>query len=109
MFKSIHFLNLFFATAYLMPTRVLGLTIHGKIHNTQHFVYRVSLFPLRSIDQFNWLREDNLAAYGFTDSSGTFTIKADFLPVGHVLYRLHIRKIEFGRDSVSDLIDGTRC
>lgn len=84
-----------------------ALTIQGRIDHVGRYRYRVSLFHLRTIDQFDLLTSGNLVAYAFTDSTGAFALKANFLPNEPMLYRLHIRKIEYEKDSLSDLIDGT--
>jgi DNA-binding CsgD family transcriptional regulator len=93
---------------FLLPDSSAGFSILGKIQNTKHTIYRVSLFHMRNTGEFNVLTGLNLITYTFTDTAGFFTLKTDLLPVEENIYRLHISKIEVLKDTLRDLIQGTQ-
>jgi DNA-binding CsgD family transcriptional regulator len=88
-----------------VPVFTFGFEIRGKVLNSGNHKYRVSIFHLRTIDDFSILGGHNLVQYTITDSAGHFTIKADFVPEEETIYRIHIKKIEYLRDTTGDAMD----
>jgi DNA-binding CsgD family transcriptional regulator len=81
-----------------------GFTINGNIKNTSGYRYRVSIFHLRSVEDFYWLTGTNLIETTYTDSLGAFTLKANYLPEEETFYRINIKQIKLEGDERGDLI-----
>jgi DNA-binding CsgD family transcriptional regulator len=95
---------LFIVLSILIPAFSFGFTIKGKILNPEGYKYRVSIFHLRNVGEFQTLSDYNLVQYAYTDSAGNFSIQADFVPDEETIYRFHIKRIQFPQDSIGDLI-----